>query len=986
MNNRFFELSKKGLMVLSLAVACGGFSACSDDYDLDEKGNNPAWLGSSIYESLQNPNQDQLSGTFTNFLRLVDDLGLKETLSKTGSVTLFPANDEAFARFFANNTWNVTKYEDLSATQKSLLLNSAMLENAILTEMLSNVSNGATDVTRGEALKHQTRMQVVDTVTHIYSANGMPANNRYWTKHFQNGIDVVTDGTRPMMVHFTAEQMTAKSITTTGDNSDFSVLTGTPYDEATNPTYIFRDRIINPNVTCKNGYIHQLEDVLVPPGNIAQLLRDGISGSGNTTKLFSRMLDYYSVPIYNSAITNNYNDAALAVGKDVKDSIFEWRYFSAASQGNTALNLYQGNTISNLLNFDPGWNQYPASLADLGCIFVPSDAALKEYFLNGGSGAFLLDLFGSKPNTEENLDENLDSLFSKRPEIITAFMNNLMKSSFTGNVPSKFGNVMNDASDPMGISLGDLALDNAGKYDIRIANNGVAYVTNKVFAPVRYNAVSAPALLASDMNVMNRAIQDGYNNQKPLGLNMNFYAYLLAMSANYALFLPTDRAFDNYYIDPTTVGTEKYLTEPRALHFYYDASRAPYVFCSQWKYDPATNTVTDSLGRYALSKYQDLLIDILNTHTIVLKSGESLGSNGNKYYKTKNGGEIYVPGASIGNAVYSGAQLDNGLEKSTITQIDNMQNGNAYTIDHPIQMPQQSVYKILNGNSQFTDFMALCMKRLSVSSSSTSDLLEDIGISGKINDYGSNEQAAFEPFYNIAHLGKTDRSKWSLGVGYDYNVRYFNTYNYTVYAPDNNAMQLAKSKGLPTWDDVMAIYDAQDIHNKVSDARNEFGDDYEAHLDDATRKTIAKLYAMVDEIDHFIRYHFQDNSVYVDNVIDGGEYSTAAADTLGIHARVTVSGSGNTMIVKDNRNNQVTITNGGKMVNKMAREYLFKMASGNITGISSSSFAVIHEIDTPLNYHLDTDRFDAAWTTPSGQRNLVYKYHKFLTNLRKQRK
>lgn len=986
MNNRFFELTKKGLMALSLAVVCGGFSACSDDYDLDDEGNNPAWLGSSIYESLQNPNQDQLTGTFTNFLRLVDDLGLKETLSRTGSVTLFPANDEAFARFFANNTWNVSKYEDLSDTQKSLLLNSAMLENAILTEMLSNVSNGNLDVTRGEAMKHQTRVQVVDTVSHIYTASGMPVNNKYWAKHFQNGIDVVADGTRPMMVHFTAEQMTAKSITTAGDNSDFAVLTGTPYDEASNPTYIFRDRIINPNVTCKNGYIHQLEDVLVPPGNIAQMLRDGVPGSDNTTKLFSRMLDYYSVPIYSSAITNNYNDAALAVGKAVKDSIFEWRYFSAASQGNAALNTYQDRPVGELLNFDPGWNQYPASLADLGCIFVPSDAAMKAYFLDGGSGAFLLDLFGSKPNTEENLGENLDSLYSKRPEIITAFMNNLMKSSFTGNVPSKFGNVMNDASDPMGITLDDLGKDNDGKYDIRIANNGVAYITNKVFAPVRYNAVSAPALLASDMNVMNNAIQDGYNNQKPLGLNMNFYAYLLAMSANYALFLPTDGAFDKFYVDPMSLGTEKYLSTPRALHFYYDATSPMRVRCSQWAYDPETNTVTDSLGGVQLATYRDLLIDILNTHTVVLNSGESLGSNGNKYYKTKNGGELYVPNAGVGGSVSSGAQLDNGLEKSAITQVENMENGKAYTIDHPIQMPQQSVYKILNSHSQFSDFMALCMKRLQHSSSSTIDLLEDIGISSKVNDYGMNEQAAYEPFYSVANLSKTDRRDWSLGVGYDYNVRYFNTYNYTVYAPNNTAMQAAFAQGLPSWDNVMELYDSENIHEKVSDLRSQYGDEYESHLDDATRKTIAKLFAMVDEIDHFIRYHFQDNSVYVDNVIEGGEYSTAAADTLGIHARVTVGGGGNVMTVTDNRGTQINVSNGTKLINKMAREYLFKMAGGNITGISSSSFAVIHEIDRPLNYHSDTDNFNRAWATPSGQRNLVYKYHKFLTNLRKQRK
>ncbi len=66
----------------------------------------PSWLGGSIYSELQSG--DHLDGTFSTYLRLIDDLGYAEILDKTGSKTIFPSNDEAFARFFAKNNWGVS--------------------------------------------------------------------------------------------------------------------------------------------------------------------------------------------------------------------------------------------------------------------------------------------------------------------------------------------------------------------------------------------------------------------------------------------------------------------------------------------------------------------------------------------------------------------------------------------------------------------------------------------------------------------------------------------------------------------------------------------------------------------------------------------------------------------------------------------------------------------------------------------------------------
>ena len=673
----------------------------NEEVDADVK---PEWLGGSIYEELQNPNPNRLTGTFNTYLRLVNDLDYATTLSRTGSKTVFPANDEAFERFFQNNSWGVKRYEDLSSAQKKLLLYSSMIDNALLVNMLANVSNGNA-VAKGLALKHATSVNVIDSVTHLYGPSEMPRNNNWWTKYYQSGIDIVSDNTRPMLVHFTREQMVNNGISTSGENSDFAILTGEAYNEDEKPAYVFNDRIINRDVTCMNGYIQQLKDVLVPPGNMAQVLR-----ADEETSIFSRMLDYFAAPYFDQVTTNNYNDWAQANGQPLRDSIFQMRYVSSRSQDGTLVIDPNGRTLGQgrYLSYDPGWNQYYPShanvsqidytITDMGAMFVPDNNAVKKYFLPGGNGAFLIDIYGTKENTEANLLENLDSLHVRNPQILTAFIRNLQKNSFVETVPSKFTTIINDASENMGMNMSYLKQKSDGKYDIKIANNGVIYILKDMIAPDEYQAVLAPASSYPDMKVMNWAVQD----RRYLGVDFRFY--LLAMSANYAFFIPDDEAFDTYYIDPASLGHSR----PEVLHFYYDNEHTPTLRCDRYYYNKADNTIGARIGEVSdISQRKSQLIDILNYHTLLLKEGETLGTN--KYYKTKHGGEIYVSSNAKGGYVASGAQLGDGIvEKPIIEEIYNQKNGNAYRINRLIQAPQKSVSRILQDNEQFTEFYEVC--------------------------------------------------------------------------------------------------------------------------------------------------------------------------------------------------------------------------------------------------------------------------------------
>lgn len=895
--------------------------------DSDRK---PASLGGSIYEELKNPNQDHLTGTFNTYLRLVDDLNYSSTLSRTGSKTVFPANDEAFDRFFKSNKWGVSRYEELSTSQKKLLLYSSMIDNALLVGMLSNVSGGTDGITSGLGLKHPTSVSVIDSISHYYDPTQMPANNSWWTKYFKTGIDVVCDNTRPMMVHFTREQMVNNNITTIGDNSDFSILTGEAYDEASKPAYIFNDRIINRDITCMNGYIQQLQDVLLPPGNMAQVLRDE-----NETSIFSRMVDYFAAPYYDAATTNQYNDWAIANNAPLKDSIFQVRYLSSRSQNASLVVDPSGNTMGQgrYLSYDPGWNQYyPAhantssidySITDMGAMFVPCDAAIKKYFLPGGSGAFLIDIYGTKDNTEANLLENLDSMYVKNPQVISAFIKNLQKNSFVETVPSKFESIINDASENMGMNIDYLKKNSDGKYDIKIANNGVIYILKDMIAPDEYQAVLAPASSYPDMRIMNWAIQD----RKYLGVDFKFY--LLAMSANYAFFIPEDEAFNAYYIDPTSLGHQK----PEVLHFYYNGKKNPVVRCDRYYYDVATGTLGDRIGEVAdISQRSSQLVDILNYHTVLMESGETFGKN--KYYKTKHGGEICLQGnGEAGSSVVSGAQIDNGAAPSVIKAVYNEKNGTAFRVSNIIQAPQNSVAKTLKNNDQFSEFYEAC------AGFSATDILKWAGISDETNSFGTTEQDQYIIFTSTYGTGKNAIKKACL----DENVKMFNTYNYTLYAPDNAAMEEAYANGLPRWSEIQALFE-------------EYGDE-------APDNVRAEVLEQIKAIREFVRYHFQSISLYADKTVEGGTYQTLATNELGLAREIKVSGGNDKIVVTDGAGIQhiVDANAAGMVANAMARDYWFNSSALSATAITTSSFCAVHEISKPFYLFKDKKTGNPTW-------------------------
>lgn len=1038
MKNRFSKMGKSLLGAMCLLSTCGLTYSCSDDYDLDET--MPSFLGGSIYDELKARN-------FTTVVRLADDLGYANVLSRTGSKTLFVADDEAYRKFFETTDWKdgngnpIRSYDQLSLAQKKMLFFTTMLDNADVLEMLP-YSTGGGSLT----MRRTTAYSAADSVRRWYY-NELPVNKnvgevdadgnstgdkRFWDKYTtmgHPGIYMALDATSPMMLTFIEDQMKVKNIT--HDDVSFILNNKEPWvngPEGGKRAYVYGAKVLKQDVTCLNGYFNVLDTVLVTPSNMAEVIR-----TNGATDLFSKMLDRFSAPYYNSTLTAQYRQI-YDIGND---SVFEKRYISARSSTGAMTTGPDKKSLGDfpLLTYDPGWNQYAISSStpkeqDMGAMFVPTDAAMIDFFIDG-AGSVIMKRYAKLPivrptlkgdgtyNAEElkNFEYNL---YQIPLDIIQALINNLMKDSFLESVPSKYLTIMNDAQDQMFPATQEVyATPEKYKECIKkclLANNGVVYVMNRVIAPADYSSVIAPALISSNTQIIKSIVRaddkyiegNSYNNAP---LQKYYSTYLKAMQSRFSFFVPTDEGLGSYgYVDPMSLARGNSADQKKNWKYWrftYKnvASAVIPVRAEAYKYNIETGQNPESDQRQTIGGNaanvsepnaqltingsgkikKALLIDMLDQHIVVHDTDDEdndKGVNGKRtYFLSRTGAPVYVKykgdvaNNGVGMLVDGGYQLqlqrdeyDNDHDCEVIEGYDMTANkkngyygnGMTYLINRPMQPTTKSVYAVMSEQGdKFSKFFELCKANFSA------DQLILAGFQTEEMKTDKTLWASEQKKYRIF----TDE-----GVNPSNNemlVRFFNNYRYTVYVPTNEAIDAAKAKGLMSYDEIVEWMEAH---------REGATEESEGTLSPENQ---AKAKAMITMLINFLKYHFQDQSLFVDHVTtkldnddnaDGKKYQTSCIDNVkNIYLSLHVMQSDNAITVTDNTGEKVHVIAPN---NLMARDMDFDGAtSGGASSIKNSSYVVLHQVDKVLNFaSLPNGRYDSKWATAAAARSFVKKY------------
>ena len=203
-----------GMLVAGVLVSMSGvLPSCSDGYEWAQ--DKPVWLGQSIYDELAR------RGNFSIYLKMVDDLGRTGFLSRTGSVTVFVTDDDTYRAYFKARGMDENH---ISMAMKRYLVNSSMLENAYVLDLLTNQPLEE-DILKGQVMRRtNTQWSVYDSIPSITKMEipGASVSADYWSglrDQNHSVYNLMDDGTVPM-VHFIWRQMMSKGIT----KSDFSYL------------------------------------------------------------------------------------------------------------------------------------------------------------------------------------------------------------------------------------------------------------------------------------------------------------------------------------------------------------------------------------------------------------------------------------------------------------------------------------------------------------------------------------------------------------------------------------------------------------------------------------------------------------------------------------------------------------------------------------------------------------------------------------------
>lgn len=856
MENHFKKLlNRLSLPLIVMVVWSSLFVSCKDDYPYDNE--EPEWLGESIYDYLKT------NGNYTYFVQIIDDVGYTEVLAKTGSKTLFVSDDDAFERFFnEGNAWGVTSFEKMSLAQKKLILNFSMVNNAYLIETLSNYF----DVTlqEGSAIRRVTTVSVLDSVA--FEFGSMLPSSSYWDSRRSKGIHLLKDNTRWPLVHFQQKVLDYNGIS----NEDFKIMTG--IDRQDNDAHIFGNKVIERDITCKNGYVDVLENVLIPPTNIATYIR-------NKPKLlkFAELLDRFCAPFYDATYTAQYRQ----MHTEFTDSIFTLKYFAKSSILGGTQTYPSGAAVPTELQlpYDPGCNSYTyryGSLqSDMAAIFAPTNEALENYF-NEGSGRALKERYGS---------------WAKVPnDILALLLTRHMRTSLVNSLPSNFYKMVDESSSEIGVKKSDI-IDSLNY----IGLNGIVYVTNKIYPPNDFVSVYGPALFSKKTTVINWAIR-----------KYLYHLYLNSMVNSYAFLAPTDQAL-KFYIDPLTYGTNT----PTVLKFWYD-QRALAVKASVFNYDKTTGLIGDSVTLIDNTEFvKSRLVRILDQSIIVgdFKNNSRKYSDG--YYVTKDGNIIKTSNIT-------------DVEDKQESTVAKFQGGDDIVKGNFVSIADSGIYHQLNGTTFFLN--SICQTPF-------------ISVWKVLS-----ETPEFEAFYNLCKDFPNSNVfvKATNYFGIDFNIKFFNTFRYTVYVPTNQAIQDALNARI--------IYSWEEI-NKITD--------------------LTVQNAAIKKMERFIRYHFQDNSVFIHPsqsvnqlyqtaTIKENDNETYLNTYKNKFYRLKVESNGTGLNLTTETGETAAVDKSKGLYNIMTKDYVFSINPASLTSltttaysasvITTSSTAVIHQIDKVLRF------------------------------------
>lgn len=913
--------------------------------------NDKVKTGSTLYDNLQ------ALGNYTTYLRLIDSFaGIQRAfkneltdderkyMGSFDTLTVFAPNDEAFDRFFAHNAWTdeqgnaISSYEQLSDSQKLSLIYMSYIPGFVTANSL-HASKSVRGYLRLYSYDRQFNL-VPYKHTGGTDINTFPPDSYsyfdYAKELNQHIVDGVWIGYGTIGDHTGALAYRGGTMIWNDDywqynglSHDDLVFIGAADTEGSEHITIGNAHITQPNQRCKNGYLHLVDEVVVPQPNLMCALAQ--ARWGGKCSLASSLVQRFNYLKYDAEYSDIYNhiDSAWTVRNSLLDRV---------------------STTT---------TQTPA-------IILPTDEALKAFLLTTDNP---LRSFGINQNNYYTM------LMSLPREVLQPFVKEWFRTSFTDVLPSRYSNMRSAKGHQL---LADVTSPEAYKLAVQQvipAADGIIVVVDAVLNAEDLRneltfvklagQVAGAALTANDR-------YDGKRSTSPFSTDYQREMY----NKPFTMFVPTDEGLKQYgLVDPISMASNNRVSwrywslTPDSISSNGTCQIAVAARAYRYDYNKVRNTETDrplsamyssnanencANVNYGPTKRQ-LLTDMLDQH-IVLQDVNSLLNTPRHWYLSRSGMPIYMKEHTNTNIVVNGGMQIDLNEKDaadkhdcTLQFVGQNSTGTSVFIDRPMQPTTQNVYQRLQSNDAFSMFFD-CANALNGAYDLKNQLF-DIETSEALN----RKYTIFADFSgSYARYGNANTML----------VNFFHNFNYTIFVPTNEGMRKAIAEGLPT---------IESIEQFVEESLDDNGQ----LPDDKREQAQARYLTLLN----FLKYHFCDKSYFLEPDLESGEIeqtTTACIDASNQQALTADIQSGNGMLmVRDASNRYKTVK--PDLANIIARDAEFNNDPTRARYILSASNVVLHGIDNAdyllFDNTLNGD-FTRAWRTPSAARKFVKKYGK----------
>lgn len=913
--------------------------------------NDKVKTGSTLYDNLQ------ALGNYTTYLRLIDSFaGIQRAfkneitdderkyMGSFDTLTVFAPNDEAFDRFFAHNAWTdeqgnaISSYEQLSDSQKLSLIYMSYIPGFVTANSL-HASKSVRGYLRLYSYDRQFNL-VPYKHTGGTDINTFPPDSYSYSDYAKELNQHIVDGV--WIGYGTIGDYTGALAYRGGTmiwNDDYWQYNGLSHDdlvfigaadtEGSEHITIGNAHITQPNQRCKNGYLHLVDEVVVPQPNLMCALAQ--ARWGGKCSLASSLVQRFNYLKYDAEYSDIYNhiDSAWTVRNSLLDRV---------------------STTT---------TQTPA-------IILPTDEALKAFLLTTDNP---LRSFGINQNNYYTM------LMSLPREVLQPFVKEWFRTSFTDVLPSRYSNMRSAKGHQL---LAGVTTPEAYKLAVQQvipAADGIIVVVDAVpnaedlrneltFVKLA-GQVAGAALTANDR-------YDGKRSTSPFSTDYQREMY----NKPFTMFVPTDEGLKQYgLVDPISMASNNRVSwrywslTPDSISSNGTCQIAVAARAYCYDYNKVRNTETDrplsamyssnanencANVNYGPTKRQ-LLTDMLDQH-IVLQDVNSLLNTPRHWYLSRSGMPIYMKEHTNTNIVVNGGMQIDLNEKDaadkhdcTLQFVGQNSTGTSVFIDRPMQPTTQNVYQRLQSNDAFSMFFD-CANALNGAYDLKNQLF-DIETSEALN----RKYTIFADFSgSYARYGNANTML----------VNFFHNFNYTIFVPTNEGMQKAIAEGLPTIESIeQFVEESLDGNGQLPDDKRE----------QAQARYLTLL--------NFLKYHFCDKSYFLEPDLESGEIeqtTTACIDASNQQALTADINSGNGMLMVRDASNRYKAVKPD-LANIIARDAEFNDHPTRARYIRSASNVVLHGIDNAdyllFDNTLNGD-FTRAWRTPSAARKFVKKYGK----------